>query len=133
MGFDKSCDPDAFAASLSELVNEPLNTITDGGMNCVREGLKETRAQWKEIAGLKFNGERYANSISYTTRGRDKAHPSGEVGSPTLPGLPHLLEKGHARVGGGTVPGREHIDPAAKSGFDVTTKAFEELIRRALT
>jgi hypothetical protein len=133
MAFDKSCDPDGFAAALSDLVSEPLETVVDGGMECVREGLKDTRAKWKANADLLFNGERYAKSISYTTRGRDKYHPGGEVGSPTLPGLPHLLEKGHAKVGGGFVPGREHIDPAAKSGFDTTTKAFEELIGRALS
>jgi hypothetical protein len=36
-------------------------------------------------------------------------------------------------VGGGFVAPRVHIDPAAQSGFDVTTKAFEELIGRALS
>jgi hypothetical protein len=131
MAFDKSCDPDGFAAALSDLVSQPLDAITDGGMECVREGLKDTRAKWKEGAPKRTG--RYAKSISYTTKGRDKYHPSGEVGSPTLPGLPHLLEKGHAAVGGGFVAPRVHIDPAAQSGFDVTTKAFEELIGRALS
>ena len=43
-----------------------------------------------------------------------------------MPGLPHLLEKGHATIGGGRVPGRVHIDPAAQSGFDAAMQAVEE-------
>lgn len=125
MAYDRTVEPDQFAAAMSELVNNPLNEIVDGGMRCVREGLKVTRAEWKAKAP---GSGRYAKSIDYTTRGRSKARPGGEVGSKSLPGLPHLLEKGHARVGGGFVPPRVHIAPAAESGFDATTKAFEDLI-----
>lgn len=130
MAYNKDCDPDGFAAAMTELVSHPLNEITNGGMACVRKGLKVTRDEWKANAPKQTG--RYAQSISYTTTGRTKERPGGEVGSKTLPGLPHLLEKGHARVGGGFVPAHEHIAPAAESGFEATTEAFEELIGRAL-
>ena len=43
----------------------------------------------------------------------------------TVPGLPHLLEYGHAKRGGGRVPGRAHIKPVE----DKITKDFERKVR----
>lgn len=44
------------------------------------------------------------------------------------PGLTHLLEKGHAKRGGGRVPGRVHIAPAES----YAVKEIEAEIRRRL-
>jgi len=43
--------------------------------------------------------------------------------------LAHLLEKGHAKRGGGRVAGRPHIAPAEESGV----KMLEKLITEALS
>lgn len=57
----------------------------------------------------KFNGTKYAKGWKATT---EKTRLSTRVIiHNTLPGLPHLLEKGHAKRGGGRVSGREHIAP----------------------
>ena len=42
----------------------------------------------------------------------------------TKPGMPHLLEKGHAKVGGGRTRAIEHIAPAADDGFELTEKVI---------
>ena len=43
--------------------------------------------------------------------------------------LAHLLEKGHAKRGGGRVSGKSHIAPAEENGVQL----FEKLIEEALS
>ena len=50
------------------------------------------------------------------------------VYSPTRYMLAHLLEKGHAKRGGGRVAGKPHIAPAEAAGV----KQLESLIEKAL-
>lgn len=47
----------------------------------------------------------------------------------TVPGLPHLLEHGHAKRGGGRVKGIEHIAPVEKEITENFEKAVKEAIR----
>ncbi len=44
------------------------------------------------------------------------------------PGLPHLLEHGHAKRGGGRVSGRTHIAPVEEKLVEEFTKAVEGAI-----
>lgn len=46
----------------------------------------------------------------------------------TKPGLPHLLEYGHAKRGGGRVGGREHIKPVE----DALVRDFEKEVTESL-
>lgn len=89
----------------------------------------EVKSGWY---GRVYKTGKYANSITHhmLTSGGDT--PDGEIGSSTMPGLPHLLEKGHASVGGGFVAGREHIAPAAEEAFDDFERQIDRAVDRAI-
>lgn len=44
--------------------------------------------------------------------------------------LTHLLEHGHAKIGGGRVPGISHIEPVEKTVIDDYIKEVERAIRK---
>jgi len=139
---ETSVDIDGFGATLNGILEEIGRDVKDACEPAVKRGLQKGAREWRKNARSAFAGTyikhgqmytagQYAKSIKWQiTKGGDS--PVGEIGSPKMPGLPHLLEKGHARVGGGRVPGREHIAPAAEEAFDETEKALIELIGKAL-
>lgn len=58
-----------------------------------------------------FGGSgRYAKGWTATIQ-KTRAGTSAVVHNAETPGLPHLLENGHANRGGGRTPGRPHIAP----------------------
>ena len=128
----EAVDADAFAAAVTGALGALGDAVQEEMPRAVRKGARAARDGWRENAASSFGGTgRYASSITYRVKGRG-AEVEAEVGSATMPGLPHLLEKGHARVGGGFVPGRPHIAPAAEEAFKVTEDAFDELIEDAI-
>ena len=56
-----------------------------------------------------FDGKKYSKSWTSTTE-RGRLYSTVTLHS-KMPGLPHLREHGHAKVGGGRVQGRVHIEP----------------------
>ena len=51
------------------------------------------------------------------------------VCSPTRYMLAHLLEKGHAKRGGGRVSGKPHIAPAEAAGIELLTSLIEKELK----
>lgn len=105
------------------------SSYSRGGWGKVRTTYKsgKRKGQAREWYGRTIKTGKYARSIRHQMlQGGDE--PTGEIGSRSMPGLAHLLEKGHASVGGGKVPEYEHIAPAAEKAFG----DFEELIAEAV-
>lgn len=103
--------------------------IADGTDEAAKKAAQQCVKDIKSGAESKFGGTgRYARSWTkkQTDRPRGK---SGYIVYSRIPGLPHLLENGHAKVRGGRVEGRPHIAPAAEKAAEDFENAVKELVR----
>lgn len=122
-------DEDRFAYGFNQLLADIGPGFEEALPKAARKGCQTARKVAKGGAP-KMTG-RYASSLTYTVRGRGMK-VMGEVGSKKLPGLVHLLEKGHAKVGGGFVPGHPHMAPGFDEGVPVFEKTLLEEVGRVL-
>ena len=99
MPSDITVEADAFGAALEELSR--CGEVVDEAIRpAVQKAGRTAKKEWQANAPKRTG--RYAASISYTVKGQ--SHDTHmEAGSKTLPGLPHLLEKGHATIFEGNV------------------------------
>lgn len=131
MAADIDVSADRFAAALEDIFTDARTAATEAGQEGVKAGAKASAKAWRSNARALFNGTgRYAKSVrSKVDRSGDE--PQATVYS-TMPGLPHLLEKGHATLAGNRVPGREHVAPAADEGFKVAFETAREVLEEGL-
>ena len=138
-------ESDDFAKALEDILGEVRSAGGIGAVEAVKAGMRVGANEWRRDARssigqheYKRRGEvitsgAYAKSIRSHMTDRSEDHPAGEVGSPKLAGLSHLLEFGHARIGGGTVPPVLHIADTAEVAFraaeDAALRALEEALQ----
>lgn len=115
---------DAFSSTVYGILQEYANAQTDVLDEGLREGAKTARAEWKANAP-RDTGE-YAGSIRFKKVGSKDTSPEYRVYSSDHYQLVHLLEKGHAKMGGGRVAARVHVAPAAEAGFERAYEAVRE-------
>lgn len=101
---------DALSSEVSKILakygNSVQENLADITKDMAKQGTKTLKAQSRSM----FGSGRYANG--WTNRfitGRFSAQ--GIMYNGDVPGLPHLLENGHANRNGGRTPGRAHIKP----------------------
>lgn len=111
---------DAFAADLQAILDGVQDAADESLEAGVRAGCELAKDEWQ--AGAPRMTGAYAKSIRFRVKG-DGRDVQGHVYS-TKPGLPHLLEKGHAKVGGGRTRAYSHIAPAAEDGFELTEQVI---------
>ena len=107
---DKYCD------EVRETTKQGVRAATKAGVQAVKSG-----------AEGKFGGSgRYASGwTSQMETGRFSAQ--GIIYNADVPGLPHLLEHGHAKRGGGRVPRCVHVAPVAEILESAFFKRFSVL------
>ena len=113
---------EAVNKALSEYADDATKTIEDLSKEFTKKGVQAVKGNSKVFRGT---GKYASGWTSQFETGRLSAQ--GVIYNKT-PGLPHLLEKGHAKRGGGRVAGRVHIAPVEEE----LVGAFERAVKNDL-
>ena len=123
VGLDKLSDEieqilDDYKDQVNEGVRDAVVAVTKAGAKAVKSGARSK---------FKGTGE-YAKGWTSRVDRKDRLTTEGVIYNKDLPGLPHLLEHGHANRGGGRTAGREHIKPVE----EMIAKQFEAKVVRLI-
>lgn len=112
------------AKILTKYGDEVAENIQKVTKEIARKGAKAV----KQNAQTNFSGTgKYA--AGWTSQAKEGRYSSqGIIYNRAKPGLPHLLEHGHAKRGGGRTDGKEHIAPVEQE----VIRSFEEAIKEKL-
>lgn len=129
-----SCDIENFAIGLQELISDIEPSIEDElSIEIPKLGRKGAKMLKKEAAShwQGKTGKRYSSGFSSkkTSSGRIT---TAEIGNSEVPGLVHLLEKGHATLTSRRVPGIPHVAPVYDELEPQVIKAVEKAVGKAL-
>ena len=113
---------------LRDAVNKELEKWAKDETATVEEitrtlGKKGAQGARQASAGA-YGGGKYASGWTVTME-TERLGTTAIIHNKT-PGLPHLLENGHAKRGGGRVPGRVHLAPVEEELVKAFQKALEE-------
>ena len=117
---------DEMAAAINEGLEEYANLSTEGVKSAVKKTSKAVKEQINGSAPVRTG--RYAKSWKVKTTAESSQILEQTIYSPSRYMLSHLLEKGHAKRGGGRVRAIPHIAPAEEMGIEM----LEGLIEKAL-
>lgn len=119
---------DRLADEVEKILNEYGENVQQNLGTIVKELSKKGSSTLRSQARGTFGGTgKYAKGwTSQAQTGRMSAQ--GTIYNKDVPGLPHLLEHGHANRGGGRTPGRVHI----KTVEDALIKEFEQKVKSKL-
>lgn len=123
----RSCSIDELADLINEGMQEYADLAATEMKKAVRKSAKTVKEQISENAPVKTG--RYAKSWVAKTTEENSQRLVQTVCSPTRYMLAHLLEKGHAKRGGGRVAGKPHIAPAEEAGVELLESLIEKALR----
>ena len=116
---------------LADVINEGLEeyaSLTSERVKfAVRKSAKTVKEQINSSAPV-LTG-RYAKSWKTKTTAESSNMLQQTVYSPSQYMLAHLLEKGHAKRGGGRVRAIPHIAPAEEAGIEMLEGLIEKAVR----
>ena len=121
-------EEDQFASALSDILGDIADGADEAVFQLVHDSVSEGRDEWRKNA--ESYGWKYGKHVTYRAL-RQKHGVEGHIYS-RKPGLPHLLEKGHAKIGGGRTRAYPHVKPAADYAFRFAREHLGEYIARYL-
>ncbi len=98
--------------------------------NVVEEELMTAQEEVADIAVEKLRQGSPKKTGAYRKGWRKKKEGNGVVIHNTQGQLTHLLEKGHAKVGGGRVPAQVHIRPVEEYVIDELPRRIERAVQQ---
>ena len=108
---------EAYSAEVMEGIKKDVHTVADGCLERIRKTAPVRTGRYR-----KGWTDRVAFENSEDIR--------MEVYNRTSYQLAHLLEHGHAQYGGGRVPGKPHIRPAAEWAEEQLVKKVEVRVKK---
>lgn len=96
---------EAVQQALTEYAQDTATTTKEVVRTIAKKGAQSVKQSAVRVYGNGRYSRRWTSTVEETRLGA-----TGIIYNKT-PGLPHLLEHGHAKRGGGRVPGRAHIAP----------------------
>ena len=122
----KTIPIDGLAEAINEGLKEYADLATEDVKKAVKKSAKAVKDQINSSAPVRTG--RYAKSWKVKTTAESSTSLEQTVYSLSRYMLTHLLEKGHAKRGGGRVRAIPHIAPAEEMGIEL----FEGLVEQAL-
>jgi hypothetical protein len=118
---------DEMAAAINEGLEEYANLSAEGVKSAVKKTSKAVKDQINGSAPVRTG--RYAKSWKVKTTAESSQSLEQTVYSPNRYMLSHLLEKGHAKRGGGRVRAIPHITPAEEMGIEMLQGLIEKALK----
>ena len=115
---------DNFAAAIQKILKEYQEDTTKNVKQLAKKFAQKGAKEVKAASGQFGGSGRYASG--WTSKFEEnRLSAQGIIYNQNVPGLPHLLENGHALRGGGRAPGRTHIAPVEEKLIEEFQRAVE--------
>ena len=117
--------------AMADEIMEGLTEYADLADTAMKKAVRKTAKSVKDEISANAPKRTGAYSKSWTAKKTKENSHSLEmtVHSKNRYQLAHLLEKGHAKRGGGRVSGKPHIAPAEEKGVQLFEKLIEEALK----
>ena len=132
---DRYCDIDAFAATLSDLLLDTGDDVTDAANKALAQSARRGAKFAKDHAS---KGGVHDWSGAYVSGFSSHVNKTGlvaeaEVGNKSKPGLVHLLEKGHNTLTGRRTRAFPHMAPAFEEMQEDFVQRMDQYVGEALS